>query len=69
MSVWSCGSCASWGDSLADLGVCRVCRKTGRVVSADCNACENFSRALRTYTVQEAVAKGILNVPRKIDKL
>ena len=69
MAAWSCGLCESWGNSLADSGTCRKCKKLGILVHADSHACTKFSRALRTYTVQEAAAKGIINAPRKIDKL
>lgn len=63
MEHWSCSSCERWGCRDEVSGSMRTCAESGRIVPADHTACSNFSKALHSCTLEEAINRGLIPQP------
>lgn len=64
MSDWKCSSCTFWGNQTDTNKLKRTCTKYNNVKSTDSDGCADFCRAIRTMTIAEAIATGIIKKPK-----
>lgn len=66
MSSWNCSSCQFWGSPNDTDKLQRKCTIRNKMQLADNAGCCDFSKAVRSMTLEEAILSGKIKKPRNV---